>query len=276
MLIAHLSDPHIRPPGRLAYGRVDTAAFLRQAVSRLAALDTRPDAVVMTGDLTDCGLPEEYALLRDILAGLPVPFFLVPGNHDRPENLYRAFADVWPDSDDPQRMQYVVDVGEVRLIALNSVMAGKPWGELGGERLRWLDARLSEAPGRPTMIFMHHPPFATGMVPMDRIGCRDGDRLGEVIRRNPQVQRVLCGHLHRSIQVSWSGTVGCVAPGTAHQLALDLQQDRTEQFCLEPPGFLLHLWQPGTGTATHTCLTGDFPGPYVLELDPEYPAYAAT
>lgn len=275
MLIAQLSDPHIRPLGCLAYGRVDTNGLLRQAVSCVAALETRPDAVVITGDLTDCGLVQEYSLLREILEELPMPFFLVPGNHDRPENLHRVFVDCWPDCESVDPMRYAVAVGAIRLVALNSVVEGKPYGELGPERLAWLDARLSQAPKRPTMVCLHHPPFSTGMVPMDRIGCRDGEQLGEIIRRHPQVERVLCGHLHRPIQIGWNGTVGCVAPSTAHQLLLDLEQDRPERLSLEPPGFLLHLWRPETGTVTHTCLTGDFGDPYMIELDPEYPAYEA-
>lgn len=259
MLIAQLSDLHIRAPRDKVYGCVDTAAMLRQAVTRLKSLATPPDLVLITGDLTDRGQPQEYDHLRALLADLPYPLFLIPGNHDRRIALRAAFAaaDTRFPAEGP--IQYVVDDFEVRLIALDSVDEGEHHGELGWERLRWVDERLAEAPERPTIIFMHHPPFHTGYAAMDRIACRDGHQLGAVIEKHPQVQRVLCGHVHRPIQVPWHGTLGCVAPSTAHQMSLDFRPDSDEQFTLEPPGFLLHWHQPGSLMATHTCVTGHFP-----------------
>ena len=81
-LLLQLSDLHIREPGRLAYGRLDTAPYLRQAVDSILRLAHRPDAVVLTGDLTDFGRAEEYAHLRSLLAPLTMPLYLMPGNDD--------------------------------------------------------------------------------------------------------------------------------------------------------------------------------------------------
>lgn len=276
MLIAQLSDLHIRPPAQKAYGRVDTAGLLRQAVSKINMMTPRPDVVLITGDLTDCGLVEEYVHLRELLSDLRMPVFMVPGNHDRRDSLRAVFASWAPELDSAGPIQYVIEQFDVRLIALDSVVDACPYGELGGQCLAWLEERLTEEPERPAVLFMHHPPFRTGFASMDRIGCRDGDRLGALVRRHPQVERVLCGHVHRAIQMPWHGSLACVAPSTAHQLALDFEGNRPEQFCLEPPGFLMHLWQGQDGMVTHTCVTGDFPGPYDIELDPDYPACQAS
>src|SRR5258708_13669381 len=84
MLMAQITDMHIKPEGVLAYGRVDTAPYLARAVSHLLALRPRPDLVLATGDLVDGGRPEEYPRLRDLLAPRPMPVYLIPGNpHDR-------------------------------------------------------------------------------------------------------------------------------------------------------------------------------------------------
>ena len=61
MLIAQITDTHVKAAGRLAYRRVDSAQKLRNCVAHLNALDPRPDIVLLTGDLVDLGKPEEYA-----------------------------------------------------------------------------------------------------------------------------------------------------------------------------------------------------------------------
>ena len=82
MLIAQISDLHVRPAGALAYGVSETNLSTEHAVHALLRLDPAPDCVLVTGDLTDCGLDEEYALLSGLLARLPMPVYAVPGNHD--------------------------------------------------------------------------------------------------------------------------------------------------------------------------------------------------
>ena len=60
MIIAQITDFHVRPPGVKAYAGIDTNAMLRRAVAAIAALDPAPDCVLATGDLADCGLMDEY------------------------------------------------------------------------------------------------------------------------------------------------------------------------------------------------------------------------
>lgn len=267
MLIAQLTDTHIKPPGRLAYRRVNTEICLRRAVAQVAALVPRPDAVLVTGDLVDTGLPEEYALLRAILADLPQPCYLIPGNHDDRRALAAAFTDHAYLPREVDFLHYVVDRHAVRLIGLDTVVPGEPRGELRAPRAAWLENRLAEAPDRPTIVFMHHPPFATGIEHMDAMGLTGADRLAAILRRHPQVLRVLCGHVHRSIQAPFAGTIASIAPSTAHQVALDLRPQGPSAFVLEPPGFQLHLYDPATGVVTHTAPIGSFDGPYLFRED---------
>ena len=258
MLIAQISDMHIKPEGALAYGHVDTSAFLARALDHLLHLDPRPDVVLGTGDLVDGGTPVEYERLRHLLSPLPMPVYLIPGNHDDREALRRAFAH-HPYMPREGFIQYVVEGGPLRLIAVDTLVPGKAGGRVDGERLGWLDARLAEAPTQPTMIFMHHPPFKTAIEYMDGIGLEGADAMAEVVRRHPQVERVVCGHVHRSIQSRWAGTLAMTAPGTAHQVGLDVRHDAGLMFTLEPPAYALHLWRPDVGLVSHVANVGEFP-----------------
>ena len=78
-----------------------------------------------------------------------------------------------------------------------------------------------------------------------------------MIARHPQVERIACGHLHRSIERRFAGTIAGTAPSTAHQVRLDLRPGARLHFRFEPPGYQLHLWDEG-GLVTHTAVLGDF------------------
>lgn len=262
MLIAQISDTHIRPEGCLAYRRVDTAAFLARAVDHLRRLVPRPDVVLATGDLVDVGLREEYEHLRRLLAPLPMPVFLIPGNHDAREPLRQVFADHAYLPRNGEFLHYVVEGYPVRLIGLDTLVPGEVGGRLGEARLHWLDQRLAEAPERPTLIFMHHPPFRTGIARMDTVGLADADAFGAIVERHRQVEAIVCGHLHRPIHTRWRGTVVTTAPSPAHQVALDVRESGDLRWVLEPPAVLLHLWRSGHGLVTHTSYVGAYAGPY--------------
>jgi Icc protein len=272
MIIAQITDFHVRPPGRRAYGGIHTNAMLRAAVAKIASLDPAPDCVICTGDLTDCGLPEEYAEIADALSALPMPAFVIPGNHDRRDVMRETLGGSHRYlTQDPDFLHYVIDDFPVRLIALDTVIAGSHNGEICAQREAWLARTLERRDGGPTLIFMHHPPFRTGVAAMDAMMCRTSPSFAALIARHPCIERVAAGHYHRTIVVRWAGTIGFVAPSTAHQVALDLRETEPTRLVMEPPGLALHVHREGVGIATHVVPIGDFGPIRDFELDPDYP-----
>jgi len=261
-LLAQISDLHVKARGELSYRVVDTVGLLRACVKHVLALKQRPDAIAITGDLTDGGQPEEYALLRELIAPFAMPVYLIPGNHDEAGALRAEFADHAYLRQSADCIQYVIDAHPLRIVALDTVAPGESGGALGEERIAWLDRALAQAPGRPTVVLMHHPPFTTHIGHMDACGLRDPEPLAAVIRRHPQVERILCGHVHRPIETRFAGTIAATAPSPAHQVALDLGVNSPGQFVMEPPAYRLHAYTPETGLVTHTAYVGEFAGPY--------------
>ena len=129
MLIAQISDMHLKGEGELLYGRIDTTGFLERAVAHVNALDPRPDIVLATGDLVDNGKPEQYANLKRVLAPLEMPVYLIPGNHDARDAMRAAFPEHGYLPADGF-LQYTVEGLPVRLIALDTLVPGKGHGEL--------------------------------------------------------------------------------------------------------------------------------------------------
>lgn len=258
MLIAQITDAHVTPEGTLFFDQFDTGRALARAVAALNALTPRPDIVLFTGDLADKGTPEEYAHIRKLLAPLTIPLAVIPGNHDRREAMRAAFADnPWLPA--TGFLHQVIEDFPLRLIGLDTLNEAEfSRGLMCAGRRDWLDRQLAMAAGRPTVVFMHHPPFLTGIGHMDPINCAGGAELEAVVSRHPEVIRVLCGHVHRPVVVGWGGTIASIASAVAIQLPLDLRPNAPSAFVLEPPAFDLHLWIDGQGLTSHRQLIDDF------------------
>ncbi|MBV8451515.1 MAG: phosphodiesterase [Deltaproteobacteria bacterium] len=252
MNIAQITDLHVVASDRLCYDRVPTNAQLAQAVAHINSFDPRPDAVIASGDLTEHGHAEEYDVLREILADLISPVFVIPGNHDRREVLLKAFAgeDSMPPPDAPF-VNYEIGRFPLRLVGLDTTVPEHHHGLMCEARLRWLDDTLSARPDSPTLIFMHHPPFRTGVQWMDASGLHGGRMMEAVVRRHRQVVRVACGHIHRPIHVAWGGTIASTSPSTCHQVLLNLTGRNGFELTMEPRAVQLHVWDDNYGLISH-------------------------
>lgn len=252
MLIAQISDLHVVARGTRLPNGCDSSANLGRCVRAIMRLDPVPDVVLGTGDLVETGAAAEYEHLRELLEPLAMPVYLIPGNHDDRAAMLSVFSDHAYLPRSGGRLNYAVEQYGLRLVALDTVETGADGGTLDAGQLGWLDATLSARPGARTIIFMHHPPVMTGFRCMDEIGLDRGSatQLGSIVARHGQVERIVCGHVHRSVQALWSGTVVSVCPSTAFQAVLEFSEDRFERSLGDPPSYQLHFWN-GRELVTH-------------------------
>lgn len=238
-LLVQLSDPHIGA----SWGEGDPVARLAAAIEGVLALEESPDAVLVTGDLADHAADHEYEQVRALLERIDAPAYVLPGNHDDRDALHRHFGVPGAGG---RPVQYAVDLGPLRLVVLDSTLPGEDRGELDPERLGWLDRTLAAAPGTPTVLAMHHPPFAVGIPAWDAIGLALEARqaLGELLGRHPQVQRVVAGHVHRAIAAELGGRPVLSVPSTYVQGLLDFGATGLE-LSHDPPGFAVHVLVDG-------------------------------
>ncbi|KQP43161.1 phosphodiesterase [Pseudorhodoferax sp. Leaf274] len=261
MLIAQISDTHVRPRGQLYHGVADSNRMLAQAIAHLHGLDRRPDLVLLTGDVVDKGHPDEYAMARALLAELAMPCLVIPGNHDHREAFRTAFADhPWLPASGP--LHYCVDTHPVRIVALDSTVPGAHHGAIDEAGLDWLRATLAADAAKPTIVLLHHPPFASGIPYMDAYRLLAPERLAQVIGGFRNIEAVLCGHVHRPMLRRWAGTVACACPSTTTEIALRLAPGARPASFMAPPACMLHLWDGVHGMVSHTSTIGSFEGPF--------------
>jgi len=254
MLIVQISDLHIVAAGKKTYGIAPMSDNLMRCVAHINQLSPSPELVIVTGDITDSGLPEEFSHAKQLLDELRIPYYVIPGNHDNAMSLLASFkrnASAFIGSAGECFINYVIDDFEVRLIALDSTVRGCPGGEVCEQRARWLERRLSENQHKPTLIFMHHPPLKLGVIETDVDGFAGADALADVVKKYPNIQGVLCGHVHLPTFTAWSGTIVSTAPSTGMRLLLDLTQQQPSQFLLENPAYHLHYWTQDKQLVTH-------------------------
>jgi Icc protein len=232
-LLAQLSDPHIGAD----WAGGDPIAAFASAIETILSMPVRPDALLVSGDLSEHAANAEYEHVRELLAPLGVPVYVLPGNHDDRATLRRHFG-MPGTAGEP--VQYSADLGPIRLVVVDTTIPFEVAGAIDAERLGWLDAELSAAPGIPTLVAMHHPAHTTGIPAWDEFGLARADQTAfvEVVARHPQVRRVVAGHFHRTITAEVAGRPALIIPSTYAQLRLTF--DSAAEFVHEPPGFAVH------------------------------------
>jgi 3',5'-cyclic AMP phosphodiesterase CpdA len=241
-ILAQLSDLHIGA----AWDDVEAEPLprLEAAVDALLALPNPIDAVLVSGDLTDDGGEASYGQARGRLERLGVPVHPLPGNHDDRRCLREAFG---LPGDGGEPVNYSVEVGELRLVLLDSTVPEQDPGALGAERLAWLDAELAADPAAPTILAMHQAPLATGIAEWDEVNWEDSrkarDELAAVVGRHPQLRAIVAGHLHRIAASTLAGCPVISVPSTYVQAQPDFEREEVAMAGL--PGFTLHVFRDG-------------------------------
>jgi Icc protein len=240
VLLAQLSDIHLGA----RWEGVDPQPRLEAVIEAVRALPNPVDAVVVSGDLSDSGSEADYLQARRLLERLEAPVHVLPGNHDLRRPLRRAF-ELPGEGDDP--VNYCANVGELRLLAFDSIVPGQDPGAFAPEQLRWLDQELGREPERPALLAMHHPPLVTGIPEWDAInlGAAEREALAEVVGRHPHLRAIVGGHLHRIATAALAGCPVLSAPSTYLQVLPDFAPadfaDEDAVVWTDPPGFALHV-----------------------------------
>ncbi len=262
MMFAQITDLHIKANRNFAYQKVDTASCLEAQIAHLNNFSPKLDLVLITGDNVDFGTIEEYELLKEFLGQLQIPFYLIPGNHDHRERMAQVFCDHHYLKTEIGFTCYSLEQFPLRLIGFDTTEIGSPHGVVCETRLQWLDQCLAKQPNKPTLIFMHHPPFDTGIGHMDAIRLKDSDGFFEVLKHHKQIVHVACGHIHRAIETMINGVPISIAPSPAHSVHLDLRKNAPSSFSMEPPATRIFRFNENGYLVSHLSYIGEFDGPY--------------
>ncbi|MED7950062.1 metallophosphoesterase [Streptomyces sp. BE303] len=246
LTIVHFSDTHLGQDhhgdgGARARGRAE------RVMAYLDALPGAPDAVLVTGDLADHGLPAEYREVAEALVSRH-PVLFCPGNHDI-RGPYREVLLGEGPADGPVNRLHRLPGADV--LMLDSSVPGRHDGLLDEETLGWLDRTLAEgAPDRPALVAFHHPPVVLHLPYVDPIRQFGEERLAEVLGRHPRVRALLCGHAHTAAATTFAGLPLLVAPGVVSTVALPCEGGAEITYD-QPPMVAFHVLDDTGRLTTH-------------------------
>lgn len=238
MKFIHLSDTHLLPPGQKVFD-LDPTDHLDSCLRSIRENHSDAELMVLGGDLTYDGQEEAYQTLSQRLEGFPIPALFIPGNHDDREAMAANLPGLVPDGSGFLHQVCQTQAGAFILLDTQSGphKSKNQHGLLCPARRDWLAARLEDNRDRPVYLFMHHPPFASGLAFMDRTRLREPEILAELLDHHPDVRHLFIGHLHRRLSGSWRGIPFSVPGSTSFQLALDLGPDPDLTISLEQPSY---------------------------------------
>jgi 3',5'-cyclic AMP phosphodiesterase CpdA len=192
----------------------DSALFDRVAEH---ARELEVDRVVITGDLSNLALEQEFEHIGEKLHGIGLPVTVIPGNHDtytrgaerarRFETMLGQFMDGERADANERFYPFVQRFGEVALIGVSTAQASLPLyavGTVGTAQLERLDEMLValEREGLTRIVLIHHPVMPG--VSLRRHNLLDLDAFGQVIARRG-AELILHGHEHRAIDGTIAG-----------------------------------------------------------------------
>ncbi|MGW4769459.1 metallophosphoesterase [Nocardia sp. NPDC004278] len=243
ILVAQISDTHFDLGARNAERAERVMAFL-------ADLRRRPDAILVTGDITDSGKSDQYAEARMALDA-DIPVYALPGNHDD-RSAFRETLLGEPASTAP--INHAHRVGNLTVALLDSSIPGESGGRLTEQTYDWLRGVLAAAPAdAPILLALHHPPAHLFSPVIDTISLADPEKFAEVVAADERIVGVLTGHAHSAAVTTFAGRPLLVAPSTASVLGGEWElelPDRVMDYAPDP-ALALHVIDENNRMTTH-------------------------
>ncbi len=251
--ILQISDIHLNADVNGELLGVKTQDSLQAVIQHIQKNQPNPDAIILSGDLSQDGSAASYERLAKMVNVLDVPIYFVPGNHDNPDNL----RIVYPREKISDNRHLIF--GDWQIILLDSQKPGSVEGHFRESELRFLRECLEKEPKRRAIIVFHHQPLKMDCKWLDNLGVTNAETFWQIVANYSNIHAIFFGHVHQE-SFHTVNNIPCYSlPSTCIQFK-GLQSD----FALEniPPGYRwINLHQDGrleTGVTRLTDYIGRF------------------
>jgi Icc protein len=201
--LLQLSDSHLSEDPQAEYRGQPADANL--ATLRPAIQDLKPDAIVLSGDVSEDASSASYWRMGGFVRDLSPRIAWIPGNHDERAAMAAVFDELGFEGGP------VLTFGGWQVLLLDSAWPNRPEGELNEARLAPVDQLDGQA---PALVFVHHQPLLVGSPWIDKYPLVEPERLWRRLAGKP-VEAVAFGHVHQVFEGERDGVACLSAPSTA-------------------------------------------------------------
>ncbi len=207
----HITDTHLLDNAEETFRNLNTKESLESVLSHMESSYPDVDFLLFTGDISQTGSEQSYALFKSVIEQYELPIFCVPGNHDTPSLLQQTV------SNSPDESINIVQLGQFTLVLLNSWVEGEHHGMLSQHCLQQLDDHLNSCGKQFNIIAIHHPPVPINCSWLDEIALQNQTELLQVIKKHPENSLLLFGHIHQEFEHQIDKLRLLATPSTCHQ-----------------------------------------------------------
>ena len=220
MKLAFITDMHLGAEGEKPTG-VDVRQHFLKALDFVA--DMKPSGLVLGGDIGN-GTHDRaiYEWVKKQVDKLPMPCYVIPGNHDDSTMLAEVFRNTHYLHG--SELYYALPLEGRPVLFLDSSK-----GKLSTDQWDWLREYLKALRDNNILIMMHHPPLPADVVFMDRkYPFEQSDAFLDLVRELPCHVTVVCGHYHVDKVVQRGNLLVLLSPSTFYQM-----QQNTPEFAID-------------------------------------------
>ena len=190
----------------------------------------KPQLLICCGDITLFGSNLEKILSK--LNKIKIPLLIIPGNHDDRDLIRKVFPECVENSTGP--INFSMSTNSWQLIGIDTHVPGELFGIVTTQTIKWLKNLLEQNKSKPTIIFQHHPPIPVQTKWVDMLGLKNSSDYVELLKNNPQIHIVSCGHVHQE----FSGKLENISVFTSPSTGLQFKKYTDMLECDPlPPGF---------------------------------------
>lgn len=252
--LLQFTDPHLTGDPAGLHRGIATLPALREALAHARANGPWPvNGILATGDLVHHDTAG-YAHFREVFQDLDIPVYCLPGNHDEVEVMARELRQP------PFVAGGAADLGDWRIVLMDSTVPGAAHGHLGEGQLAALHSALSTADGRHVLVCLHHHPIAMGSAWLDELMVDNAERFFRVLDGHSHVRAVCFGHVHQGFEgerrgVRLLGTPSTGAQFLPHSASFAIDETRSgayRRLTLSPSGAVDSdiVWTSECGSAS--------------------------
>ncbi len=225
--LVQLTDPHLFADRRGEMRGVNTYESLQTVLAAARRQHWTPDALLVTGDITQDESRGGYRVFRSVFEPLSVPVLCLPGNHDEPAFMHEEL-------DGNFTLMTPVAFDHWGVVLLSTYVNGTASGKLDDDSLAELDKILAERARAHFLVCLHHQPVPVGSRWLDGVGLLNPEAFFAVLDRHDNVRGVLWGHVHQQFDGERNGVRLMGSPSTCRQFL-----PQSDDFALDdrPPGY---------------------------------------